>query len=428
MKKTIVSVAATTIIASAFTSQAFAATYKVKKGDSLSSIAYKYDTTINQLKVLNKLKSDVIFPNQVLTVSKEATKASASSVTANLKTYKVKAGDTLSGIASKNKVKLSDLLAWNNLKVTSVIYPGNVIRLSKGDGKVSASSVKGTAVKTVSTPKPSTAVKTYKVKAGDTLSGIASKNKVKLSDLLAWNKLKATSVIYPGQVIKLSKGTSSGTTTSTTKPTSPTKTETPNTQPSASKPEGNYTVKSGDTLSALSLQFNITITDLKKLNGLTSDNIFAGQKLNVGSTASQTKPTSPNNGTAGTPVGNGLNASTIINNATKLLGTPYAWGGSTLSGFDCSGFIYYVFNQVGISLPRTSSVGYYSRSFYINNPQPGDLVFFADTYQSGISHLGIYLGNNQFIHASDNGVEISSLDETYWKNHFDGFKRLYESI
>ncbi|MEK5389644.1 LysM peptidoglycan-binding domain-containing protein [Margalitia sp. FSL K6-0131] len=425
MKKTIVSVAATTIIASAFTSQAFAATYKVKKGDSLSSIAYKYDTTINQLKVLNKLKSDLIFPNQVLTVSKGTTKVSASSVNP-VKTYKVKAGDTLSGIASKNKVKLSDLLAWNKLKATSIIYPGDVIKLSKGDVKVSASSV--TPVKTVSTPKPSTAVKTYKVKAGDTLSGIASKNKVKLSDLLAWNKLKATSVIYPGQVIQLSKGTS--TTSTTKKPTSPTKTETSKTPPSASKPEGNYTVKSGDTLSALSLQFNITITDLKKLNGLTSDNIFVGQKLNVGSAASQTKPTAPSNGTAGTPVGNtnGVTASTIINNATKLLGTPYAWGGSSLSGFDCSGFIYYVFNQVGISLPRTSSSGYYSRSFYINNPQPGDLVFFADTYQSGISHLGIYLGNNQFIHAGDNGVEISSLDETYWKNHFDGFKRLYESI
>nr|WP_249310480.1 C40 family peptidase [Bacillus sp. FJAT-49736] len=124
----------------------------------------------------------------------------------------------------------------------------------------------------------------------------------------------------------------------------------------------------------------------------------------------------------------GLTASNLIKNATKLLGTPYVWAGSTLSGFDCSGFIYYVYNQVGVSLPRTSSAGYYNRSFYVNNPQPGDLVFFSDTYQKGISHLGIYLGNNQFIHASDNGVEISSLDEAYWKNHFDGFKRLYEVV
>lgn len=388
------SVAATTIIASAFASQASAATYQVKKGDSLWSIAHKYDTTINQLKELNKLKSDAIFPNQVLTVSKEAAKASASSI----KTPTV-----------------------STKPVTNVKAPA------------------------VTAPKPASTAKTYTVKSGDTLSGIASKNKVKLADLLTWNKLKATTIIYPGQVILVSKGT---VTTSTTKPAAPNKvgetTKTPSstnktdeTSKSPAPPaktddssQASYTVKAGDTLSALGLQFSITVEDLKKLNGLTSDNIFVGQKLNVGSAvaAPQTPPTS--NITTGTPVGttNGLSVTTLINNATKLLGTPYAWAGSSLSGFDCSGFIYYVYNQVGINLPRTSSTGYYSRSFYVNNPQPGDLVFFADTYQKGISHLGIYLGNNQFIHAGDNGVEISSLNETYWKNHFDGFKRLYETI
>jgi len=372
-----VSVAATTIIASALTTQTFAATYKVKNGDSLWSIAHKYDTTINQLKDWNKLKSDAIFPNQVLTVSKEA-------------------------------------------------------------AKVSASSVKTTPTAKVTATTTSSAAKTYTIKSGDTLSGIASKNKVKLADLLAWNKLKATSIIYPGQVIRVSAGTVA--TTSTKPATTTTNNQSSSTSKSPVAPpktndssQASYTVKSGDTLSALGLQFSITVADLKKLNGLTSDNIYVGQKLNVGSAVdASNKPSTPpsNNLTTGTPVGttNGLSVTKLINSATKLLGTPYAWAGSSLSGFDCSGFIYYVYNEAGISLPRTSSTGYYSRSFYVNNPQPGDLVFFADTYQKGISHLGIYLGNNQFIHAGDNGVEISSLNETYWKSHFDGFKRLYETI
>jgi len=358
VKKTIVSVAATTIIASTFTSQAFASTYKVKKGDSLWGIANKYDTTINQLKEWNHLKTDLIFPNQVLTIS--------------------------------NK---------------------NV--------KVSASSSKVTPVKTVNSQK------TYTVVSGDTLSGIAKKFNISLSNLRAWNNIK-TDLIYPGDVLKVSS-----TSTNSVQPPKNTSSSSKSVNASSASSQGTYTVKSGDTLSGIGLKFNLSVAELKKLNALSSDLIYIGQKLTVNSTkVSSSTTSSSNNLTAGTQVGtsNGLSATKVINAATKLLGVPYAWGGSNLSGFDCSGFIYYVYNQVGVKLPRTSSVGYYSRSFYVNSPKPGDLVFFSDTYQKGISHLGIYLGNNQFIHAGDNGVEISSLSNSYWKEHFDGFKRLYEAI
>ena len=103
----------------------------------------------------------------------------------------------------------------------------------------------------------------------------------------------------------------------------------------------------------------------------------------------------------------------------------YVWGGQTTSGFDCSGFIHYVYNKAGVSMTRTNSIGYFSRSFYVDNPQPGDLVFFKNTYQAGISHLGVYLGNGNFIHAGSSGIAVNNVNDTYWKSKFDSYKRFY---
>ena len=118
-------------------------------------------------------------------------------------------------------------------------------------------------------------------------------------------------------------------------------------------------------------------------------------------------------------------ASKIINTAKKYIGVPYLWGGATPKGFDCSGFVQYVFNTHGITLPRTSreqyTVGYkVSKS----NLQPGDLVFF-NTSGKGVSHLGIYLGDGQFIHASTSrGIIIADLNNTYWTNRYMGARRV----
>ena len=119
---------------------------------------------------------------------------------------------------------------------------------------------------------------------------------------------------------------------------------------------------------------------------------------------------------------NTATSSKLVNNAKALIGTPYKYGGSTKSGFDCSGFVQYVFNQSGKSISR-STLTQFAESTKVTTPQAGDLVFFAGTYRSGISHVGIYIGNNQFIHAGGSKTQIVSMNDSYWKKHFHSYKR-----
>lgn len=107
-----------------------------------------------------------------------------------------------------------------------------------------------------------------------------------------------------------------------------------------------------------------------------------------------------------------------------LMGTPYKWAGTTTAGFDCSGFTAYVFNQFGIELPHSSkeqdTKGYWIAK---GDLRPGDLVFF-NTDGKGVSHVGIYVGDNKFVHSTDNGVVKSDLDESYYKKRYVAARRV----
>lgn len=116
----------------------------------------------------------------------------------------------------------------------------------------------------------------------------------------------------------------------------------------------------------------------------------------------------------------------IVSNAKKLLGTPYVWGGTSPSGFDCSGFTQYVLGLSSITLPRTTTdqvkVGTYITKDQL---QPGDLVFLQNTYRSGVSHVGIYIGDGKMIHASSSkGVTTSSLSTSYYTRHYHSSRRV----
>lgn len=119
-------------------------------------------------------------------------------------------------------------------------------------------------------------------------------------------------------------------------------------------------------------------------------------------------------------------ADQIISNAKKHIGTPYSYGGSKPGGFDCSGFTSYIMKQSGISLPRTTTDQYKVGTYVEKSDlKPGDLVFMANTYRSGISHVGIYVGNGCFIHASSSrGITIDDLSEDYYVKHYYGSRRI----
>jgi len=113
-------------------------------------------------------------------------------------------------------------------------------------------------------------------------------------------------------------------------------------------------------------------------------------------------------------------AQTIISFAKQFLGTPYIWGGSSPAGFDCSGFTSYIFSQYGISLPHAADEQF-KNGIPKKEPYPGDLVFFT-TYAPGPSHVGIYIGNDQFIHASSAAGEvcITPLSNPYYSARYLG--------
>ncbi len=124
----------------------------------------------------------------------------------------------------------------------------------------------------------------------------------------------------------------------------------------------------------------------------------------------------------------GNTATKVVNTAKRYVGHKYVFGGVGPSGFDCSGFTQYVYKQTGISIPRTtrsqSTVG---KSLSKPQVSSGDLIVFSDTYQPGPSHVGICIGNGNFVHAANakKGVRTDSLNSTYYKSKFTSGRRLF---
>ncbi|MGE6516271.1 LysM peptidoglycan-binding domain-containing protein [Lysinibacillus sphaericus] len=264
---------------------------------------------------------------------------------------------------------------------------------------------------------------TYTVQKGDTLSKIAQNHQVTIQDIKKWNNL-SQDTIYVAQKLEITKQTN-GETVKPSKPSTPA-------QPTIAT----HTVSKGDTLSKIAKQYNVALNDIKIWNGLEKDTIYIGQVLKISPVAViPDEDPIHNNVTSGAgtsstettkdPTANGQAIyKKTVEIANKLVGTPYLYGGNTPDGLDCSGFIFYAFNQGGLKIGRDSSEGYYSSSTtHVKNPVAGDLVFFENTYKEGISHMGIYLGNNKFVHAGTEGVEISDVTYSYWSSRLVAYKR-----
>lgn len=252
---------------------------------------------------------------------------------------------------------------------------------------------------------------TITVKKGDTLWGFSKKYGTSVSKIKQENKLNSD-IIYIGQRLSINGSSSSS---------------------SAKAPQASsatHKVVKGDSLWKISRTYGMTVNELKSLNGLKTDLIRIGQVLKVKGTksvkaASTTKP-SASSGTSKTSkapaqTSSALNTSKLVSDAKALIGTPYKWGGTSTSGFDCSGFVWYILNKQ-TNVARTNTVGYWNSMKSVSSPAVGDFVFFT-TYQPGPSHMGVYIGNNQFVHAGSDGVTISDMTNSYWKPRYLGAKR-----
>ncbi|WP_423184329.1 LysM peptidoglycan-binding domain-containing protein [Arthrobacter sp. NyZ413] len=189
-------------------------------------------------------------------------------------TYTIVRGDTVSGIAARYGLDTDTVLQLNGLTATTIIYPGQQIKLS-GSGTLAPASITPAAA----TPAASPSSGSYTVKSGDTLSAIAARNGVALSDVFAWNGLDGRSIIYPGQQIKLNGGNGGITLAPASVPSTPAAPA-----PSAPAPAGPgaYTIKVGDTLGGIASRLGVSLSSLLSANHLSmSTIIYPGQKLAI---------------------------------------------------------------------------------------------------------------------------------------------------
>lgn len=435
------------------TAQADSIYYHVSAGDTLWGISKKFGTTVDDIKRANLLTTDILKVNQLLIIPKAF--------------HTVGTGDYLTVLAKKYGTTVAGINQANNLNSDAIFIGQTLIIpmiIEGGTNNVQA-------LAAVQIPSQDNTASTHTVAAGDTLWGISARYKIDVDSLRKANQLQSD-MLHIGQTLII--------------PTSQTGEVAPAVPSEPAKTTGTeYTVVSGDSLSVIAKRSNISVEQLKQANQLTSDFIKVGQVLKIPTapavtTSTPVPTTAPaevpdqelasvqknlqilgyysvptmtgryDNPTTeslknfqaayGLPITGKLSEATntainhavvkkkLIQDTTNYLGVPYLWGGVTPKGFDCSGFVYYMFNQHGVKMPRNTSAGLYQTGTSIDRArlQPGDLVFFAVNTPGTVSHVGFYIGNNQFVSATNSkGIDIQPLDVGYWAKYYVGAKRVY---
>jgi len=291
------------------------------------------------------------------------------------RTYEVQTGDTLASIADTFGVDVDTILSSNGIDDPDTIHPGSELRILP---------VKGLE---------------YQVQPDETLADVAYKYQVDLGLLLDYNDLDNPDVIPVGVKLVVPGGKLRPQPTPVPAPV----VQAPaHTQPAAS---------SGGAV--------VQVPAAPKP-------VAAAPKP----AAAAAPAPAPKPAPAPAPeLASGSGGSTIVANAMKFLGYRYVFGGTSPAGFDCSGFVYYIHNHSGAPVGRGMWQQYNGGAHIsMSQLQPGDTVFFANTYEPGLSHDGIYIGGGQFVHAADEsvGVVVSSLYTSYWQAHYVGATRLWQ--
>ncbi|MFZ4718510.1 MAG: LysM peptidoglycan-binding domain-containing protein [Ilumatobacteraceae bacterium] len=352
-------------------------------------------------------------------------------------TYTVRSGDYLSGIAYRLNVSLRDLLRSNDLTVTSLILPGQVLRVP-----VTAATA-GAATVPASSPKASpSSSATYTVRNGDFLTGIAATLGVTTRSLLTANRLQINSLIYPGMRLTVPKGgalptASDAVTTSTSAP-----------KPRVPAAKAGYTVVAGDTLSGIAVKLGVTLRSLLATNQLTTSSfIHPGMALVVpkggtlpvaASPVTTTAPstTAPSTTAPGSPSPSAPAATggpTFKGDLTKVIafaraqiGKPYKAFAVGPNSYDCSGLTMAAYATIGAKIPHYSGAQMSFGAVVDWTTEPvkaGDLIFFETAAGSGvIGHVGIATSATTWIQAPRTGDVVR--EGTFNVNRIVGVRRL----
>jgi peptidoglycan endopeptidase LytE len=353
-------------------------------------------------------------------------------------TYTVVEGDTLLGIAYHFNISLEELAQANGLSITGedLLQIGQVLFLPASREPDPVTSRGGTrpvetAPDPVSTPVARSQAPrggTYTVVAGDTLLAIASRLGTTAAELIRLNNLPNDgNTLAQGQILVI-----------------------------PGPPDVRYVVVKGDTLYGIARNYGATIDDIIAANGLQPPYLLSiGRELVIPGGNVSTKPApaaaptpqpqtqvapaqptpepSPAPAPAPAPVlvsqvGNQQKGEEAAALAKRFVGYPYRWAGrSPDTGFDCSGLVWYIYQQVGLNVPRADLWAQLASGPRVDrsNLLPGDMVFFQNTYTSGLSHVGIYVGGGYFVSAQSEstGVTMTNLSASYWASRYLGASR-----
>jgi len=282
---------------------------------------------------------------------------------------------------------------------------------------------------------------THIVKKGESLSAVAQKYRVSISAIQEANDLEDTR-LQIGQSLTIPKPSPEASNLSSPRKGTP---------PSASQEgdiPGTHLVKSGDTLSAIAKRYRLTVQELQELNGLKGTKLRIGQVLQLkqedevfeeteiqSGEGSYEEALASSNGSA-IPISQGADVieegdlNPLVTVAESFLGVKYRRGGTSIkTGLDCSAYVQKVFRMVGMDLPRTAREQFgVGMEVARNALRLGDLVFFKRSQAKRPAHVGIYIGNDQFIHSSTTKrkIRVDSLNTRYFSTRFIGGRRIQE--
>lgn len=314
--------------------------------------------------------------------------------------YTVRAGDTLWGIARRFQVPLPKLLEVNGLAEDSLLHPGQRLRIPS-----------------TSAPEPSTHRERLWVRASDVvLRSLPSTQGKRLALLARGTPVEGLAKVGQWWKVRTPSG-QVGYVAGWLMGSEPPAEEAPSGFVMASRAY----VRQGPSLESPPLTLlprGTKVTLVAEEGGWYRVLLKDGRQgwMHMSTLRTGHAPSPPTSG-----------GSRIVQIALRYLGTPYRYGGSSSRGTDCSGFVVLVFRSLGISLPHSAAAQFQrGKAVAKEDLRPGDLVFFQNTYVRGISHVGLYLGEGKFIHASVRGhkVRVDSLSDPYYASHYAGARRV----